>query len=173
MPVNSYFKRRCCWRRRRRRHRCVAASLLRCLRLWARLLLLLLLLARSLTAQRMFATGRARYRQHAWVANFCDHIWSCFKANRCWRRESWKCRLAAFALSRVVWCCGGGDGDGEDVSGNTTQWHYAVKVFSIFARLIKKTGIFAFKKDQITSMTWFFDYFWPSCLRHLHRGPMP
>lgn len=56
------------------------------------------------------------------------------------------------------------------------RWHSQrltmLKVFSILARLIKKkTGIFAFKKCRITLMTWFFDYMWLTCLRHLHRRP--
>lgn len=100
MPVNSYFK-RCCWRRRRRRHRCVAALLSSIV---------------SATAAAASACSLARTVAHA-----CDRestisparlgsqlLWPYMvmfqSESLLTRRESWKCRLAAFALSRVVWC---------------------------------------------------------------------
>lgn len=111
---------------------------------WAQLLLLP---ARSHRGNACACVRQGAHETpHSWVANFCDHIWSCFKANR-WLRAA-NVASSPLSLSHASASAVGTETEDRDVSGcGNSDTMCALKVFSIFARLIKKTGIFAFKKQ--------------------------
>lgn len=110
---------------------------------WAQLLLLP---ARSHHSNACACVRQGAHdTQHSWVANFCDHIWSCFKANR-WLRAA-NVASSPLSLSHASASVAWSEKGDWDVSGcGNSDTMYALKVFSIFARLIKKPAFLHSRK---------------------------